>query len=95
MAENDSKPAVGEERQNNITEYLQTPRRKRKNYVILAMAEGFSHDLLVAISGHVRKSFPHLALSNPKSGKEFSRQFGRNISLSYHLPQKSRVLGVP
>ncbi len=64
-----------------IEEYLQGPRKKRKNYVIFALGERFDRDLSFAMEGYIRKSHPQLAVSNPKSADELKRQFGRNISL--------------
>lgn len=64
-----------------IEEYLQGPRKKRKNFVIFALGERFDKDLATAMEGYVRKSHAQLALSNPKTPDELKRQFGRNISL--------------
>ncbi len=64
-----------------IEEYLQGPRKKRKNYVIFALGERFDKDLTSAMDSYVRKSHPQLAQSSPKTPDELKRQFGRNISL--------------
>lgn len=64
-----------------IEEYLQGPRKKRKNYVIFALGERFDKDLSFSMESYVRKSHPQLAISNPKTPDELKRQFGRNISL--------------
>lgn len=64
-----------------IEEYLQGPRKKRKNFVIFALGERFDKELTAAMEGYVRKSHAQLAISNPKTPDELKRQFGRNISL--------------
>lgn len=64
-----------------IEEYLQGPRKKRKNYVIFALGDRFDKDLSFALEGYVRKSHTQLAISNPKNPDELKRQFSRNISL--------------
>ncbi len=64
-----------------IEAYLQGPRKKRKNYVIFALGDRFDKDLSFAMESFVKKDYPHLALSSPKSSEELTRQFGRNISL--------------
>lgn len=64
-----------------IEAYLQGPRKKRKNYVIFALGENFDKDLSFAMESFIKKDYPHLAVSNPKSAEELTRQFGRNISL--------------
>ncbi len=67
--------------QNKLEAYLQGPRKKRKNYVILALGESFDKQLAFGIENYVRKNYPQLALSTAKSMEELTRQFGRNISL--------------
>lgn len=74
-------PPPTDDRQAQITDYLQAPRKKRKNYVILALPDGFNQDITNAIVSYVRKNFPQLAISHPETTRELTRQFGRNISL--------------
>lgn len=82
MADNEKKPDVMvDEKSSNITDFLQAPRKKRKNYVILALGENFDRDVQGTMEGYIKKSHSGLALSNPKSAQELTRQFGRNISL--------------
>ena len=83
MAENatEEKEEQKQDDKGNITDFLQAPRKKRKNYVILALGDQFDIDLTQAIEGFVKRSFPQLATSLPASSIELQRQFGRNISL--------------
>ena len=74
-------PGAVDDRQAQITDYLQAPRKKRKNYVILAIPEGFSDEIINRIVSFTRKNFPGLAISHPENKKELQRQLGRNISL--------------
>jgi|GEM_PF-819975 len=64
-----------------IEAYLQGPRKKRKNYVIFALGDRFDKDLSFSMESFVKKDYPHLAISTPRSADELTRQFGRNISL--------------
>jgi uncharacterized protein (UPF0248 family) len=65
----------------SITDFLKAPRKKRKNYVILALGDQFDIDLSNSIDGFVKKTFNTLATSMPTTARELARQFGRNISL--------------
>lgn len=67
--------------QNKLEAYLQGPRKKRKNYVIMALGEGFDRSLSNGMENFVKKNYPALALSSAKTVEELTRQFGRNISL--------------
>jgi hypothetical protein len=64
-----------------IEAYLQGPRKKRKNYVIFALGDRFDKDLSFAMESFVKKDYPQLAISSPRTPDELTRQFGRNISL--------------
>ncbi|NRA44917.1 MAG: PilZ domain-containing protein [Oligoflexales bacterium] len=64
-----------------VVEYLQGPRKKRKNYVVMAMSPNFDPDLSSNVSAYVRKNFPNLAVATPKSGEELNRLFSRQILL--------------
>ena len=72
-----------EEKKSNgsISEYLQAPRKKRKNYVILALGEGFNKDLAHNIEKFIKGRYQGLAMSRPKNMVELKRQFNRNIAL--------------
>jgi hypothetical protein len=70
-----------DEQKPNVSAYLQAPRKKRKNYVIIACSEDIDAETVNQIEGFVKKQYPQLATSRPKTLKELTRQFGRNISL--------------
>lgn len=67
--------------QNKLEAYLQGPRKKRKNFVIMALGDNFDRGLAVGIESYVKRSYPQLAISSAKNLEELTRQFGRNISL--------------
>ena len=67
--------------QANLSDYLQAPRRKRKNYIIMAFGQNFSRELAADIETFAKKTFTNLAVSTPSSLNELTRQFGRNIAL--------------
>lgn len=80
-AKKKEKASSEEKKQSKIEDYLTGPRRKRKNYVIFALNQGFDLDLSQAMINFVKKTYPSLSTSKPKNPQELSRQFGRNISL--------------
>lgn len=73
--------AKSESNASNVSDFLTAPRKKRKNYVILAVSKPLDADFSGLVEGFMRKSFPSLSLSQPKTITELTRQFGRNISL--------------
>lgn len=70
-----------DKKQSKIEDYLTGPRKKRKNFVIFALGESFDVDLGQAMEGFVKKTYPQLSTSKPKTPQDLTRQFGRNISL--------------
>lgn len=67
--------------QNKLEAYLQGPRKKRKNYVVMALGDSFDRGLANGIEAYVKKSYPQLAMATAKNTEELTRHFGRNISL--------------
>ena len=70
-----------EKREGDIADFLTAPRKKRKNYVIMATGKSFDPPLAKAMEGFITKSYPSLAVSQPPTPQDLQRQFGRNISL--------------
>ncbi len=70
-----------EDRTTQITDYLQAPRRKRKNFIILAMGKQVPKDLTRRIEGFIKSNYGQLATVHPESMADLRRLFGRNISL--------------
>ncbi len=64
-----------------VSEFLTAPRKKRKNYVIMALGQRFNQATSHLIERYVKASYKNLGLSRPKNIDELRRQFGRNISL--------------
>lgn len=69
------------ESNSNVSDFLTAPRKKRKNYVILAVSKPLDAEFTGLVEGYLKKAFPGLSLSQPKTIAELTRQFGRNISL--------------
>lgn len=67
--------------QNKIEDYLTGPRRKRRNYVILGVSQGFNGIHKKIILATIGKLYPELAIAIPRNSDELTRQFSRNISL--------------
>ena len=64
-----------------LVDYLQAPRKKRKNYVIVALGDMFDREIGSGIEVFVRKNFNQLAVVSPKNEKELRRLFSRQIVL--------------
>lgn len=83
-----------EERQSQIADYLQAPRKKRKNYVFFALGSSFPRALKGRMKDFVQKAFPQLAIAEPVNSSELGRLFGRNISLvivDHHFDKEETV----
>ena len=74
-----------EKNQTNISQYLQAPQRKRKNYVIMAMGSEFNKELHREIKSdierYLKKSYKDIAVTKPANDKELTRLFNRKIRL--------------
>lgn len=73
--------AKAESNANNISDFLTAPRKKRKNYVIMAVTKTLETDFAGMVEGYLKKTYPNLSISKPKNITELTRQLGRNISL--------------
>lgn len=74
--DNKSKSAQG------VVDYLQAPRKKRKNFVVVAVGQNGDQDAANAIVRFVKQAYPKYAVSTPQTAEEFVRQFSRNIILT-------------
>lgn len=70
-----------EEKKQGVVEYLQAPRKKRKNYVIIAVGAGFDKEITSSLEIYIRKNFSHLAIAMPKNENELKRLYSREIVL--------------
>lgn len=70
-----------DDRQAQISDYLQAPRRKRKNFVVLALGRNFQPEVRRTIEGFVKANYNQLAIVSPDNIDELKRLLGRNISL--------------
>ena len=66
---------------NRVAELLQAPRRKRKSYVVLAMANGPSSDLSMAVQQYVRTNFKQLLIANPATIDELEKSLTKQVAL--------------
>ena len=76
-----SEPLSEEGKKSKIEDYLNGPRKKRKNYIIFATRPDFNRDLFASMYHYVAQTYPQLSVSKPRTPQELTRQFGRNISL--------------
>jgi len=68
-------------RGSGIVDYLQSPRRKRKNFVIMAYGPSIRADIPGSIDSFLRTQFPDLALTHPKTPVEMAKHFSKQINL--------------
>jgi len=64
-----------------ITDYLVSPKKKRRQYVVLLLSERFNLDLKRAIIRFIKETYPGLSVAEPKSLLDFRRQFIRKIHI--------------
>lgn len=64
-----------------VAEYLASPRKKRKNFIVFAVSPAFDRDLLRDLRAFCRAQFPRYSIAQPKNVEELQRQFQRNLSL--------------
>lgn len=75
------KSVAGEDQKPNISAYLQAPRKKRKNYVLIAARQGLERSTVQYIEGYVKKYHSNLAVAKPVTIQDLRRQLNRNVSL--------------
>jgi hypothetical protein len=68
-------------RKDDVSSLLRDSKKKRKNYVIIAVEPTFNPEIMQGIKNFVRANYPAFAMSTPDSTANLSRQLGRNISL--------------
>jgi len=78
MAEASSKE---KEEKTNISEYLESPKKRKKNFVIIALAGCVDPRLAKVIESFVKRKYPALMVVRPKDEEEFLRYSTRKISL--------------
>lgn len=69
------------EKKGGIDEYLSAPKKKRKNYVVMAIGKGIDQDIPIAIQGYLKSNFDYLTQSYPRNTNELSRHVNRIIKL--------------
>jgi hypothetical protein len=77
----------------DVSDFLAAPRRKRKNYILLAVGKGFPGDLLSTIANYLKNSYKGYALANPRSLEELGRNAHRQIVLLVYDDEFSDELG--
>jgi hypothetical protein len=86
MAANDSKApaaptAPTDGPKSSVSDYLSAPRRKRKNYLIVAAGENVPSDLQNGIVQFVRSTFKGISVAHSRSIEELVKQGNRQIVL--------------
>ena len=70
-----------EKKKQGIDDYLQSPRKKRKNYVVMAYSRFLTPELASSIQSYLKTTFPNLTLAYPRSEQELVRNFTKQIKL--------------
>lgn len=65
----------------SVTDFLVAPKKKRKNYVVLAFGDNFDSDLAKSVEAHIRSQHPQLAIAIPRNPTELGRLMSKLISL--------------
>ncbi|MGE0171730.1 MAG: PilZ domain-containing protein [Oligoflexales bacterium] len=68
-------------KRDDVSHMLRDSKKKRKNYVLVAVEPTFNPETLQGVKNFLRSSYPALAVSTPDTTANLSRQLGRNISL--------------
>lgn len=77
----DEKDKAGKGQQ-ALVDYLQSPRKKRKNFVVIATGPSVDNETVQAMVRFVKTAYPKCSIATPQSPDEFVRQFTRNIVLA-------------
>lgn len=70
-----------QENQNSLSDFLDGPKRKKKNYIIIALEQGFSESIEKSIKNTVKSIPANYSIAIIKSSKELLKQTNKNISL--------------
>ena len=62
-----------------VADYLTSPRKKRRNYVVLALGDSVSAQLGSGVEYFVRSNFKNYAVAMPRTPEELLKNFGRQI----------------
>jgi len=84
-----------EKKSAQIVDYLQGPRKKRKNYILTAFGKNFDQDVASSVHAWVKKNFQNLAVAHPRNVRELTRMFSRQINLLIlddHFCEPERLL---
>lgn len=73
--------AADDKRKNDVAEYLQAPRRKRRSYVLVACGKGIPAEVQGGIDQFLKVNSKNVAISHPRTPDELMKQFSRQIVL--------------
>lgn len=65
----------------NLSDYLQSPKKKRKQFAVMAFASTADPDLIGVIETFIRKQYPQLAVAYSRQAIDFQKQINKNIAL--------------
>lgn len=69
------------QKQKSIVDHLQSPRKKKKNYVGFALTDSIDQGLKQRIEYHIKMNFPNLTVVYIKELKELAKMYSREINL--------------
>jgi hypothetical protein len=79
--DNDERPGDDKPKKTAVAEYLASPRRKRKSFVVVACSPAISQEIRDNIDAFVRSTFKGVSVAMPASAEELVRYFARQIVL--------------
>ncbi len=62
-----------------IVEYLQAPKKKRRNFILLVLSKNFDKDLATSLEIWLKQTFRNYSVILPKTDKELKRLFSRQL----------------
>lgn len=70
-----------QDNQNSITDFLQAPKKKKKNFIVIATESTFNPEISSVLKSKTKTITGNFSFSFPKTIKELLKQINRNISL--------------
>ena len=74
---------VDQEDKAGVVDHLTSPRKKRRNFAVMAISSSFDKDLLDSIESYIRINYQYLTLVRPKSKEELRVLLSKNITVMF------------
>ena len=74
-----SEVEIEDDKKLGVVEYLQAPKKKRRNFILLVLGRNFDKDLATSLEIWLKQNFKNYSVITPKSEKELKRLFSRQL----------------